>query len=52
MPSSKNLQDILDGLLSSVSKVLKVPVCITKVELDLRSQLLRTSEVREFAQLV
>ncbi|KAF8553765.1 Metallo-dependent phosphatase [Imleria badia] len=44
MPSSKNLQKLLDGLLSSLSEELKVPVCITKVELDLRSQFLRTME--------
>ena len=50
MPSSKNLQEILSGLLLSVSEALKVPACITEVELDLRSQFLRTDEVCVFAQ--
>lgn len=51
MPSSKTLQKILHDVLSSVSDSLKAPVCITEVELDLRSHLLRTNEVRRFAQL-
>ncbi|KAF8556890.1 Metallo-dependent phosphatase [Imleria badia] len=44
MPSSKKLQEILRDVLSSVSESLKEPVCITDVELDLRSQFLRTDE--------
>ncbi|KIK95849.1 hypothetical protein PAXRUDRAFT_826578 [Paxillus rubicundulus Ve08.2h10] len=44
MPSSKKLQKILKSVLSSVSETLKAPVCITEVELDLRSQFLRTGE--------
>jgi hypothetical protein len=51
MPASKNLQKILSGLLSSISEALKVPACITEVELDLRSRFLRTDEVCGFAQL-
>lgn len=51
MPSSKSLQKILHDVLSSVSESLKAPVCITEVALDLRSHLLRTDEVCEFAQL-
>jgi len=51
MPSSKNLQQILNGLLSSVSEAFKTPICITEVELNLRSLFLRTNEVRGFAQL-
>jgi len=44
MPSSKNLQDILHKVLSSVSESMNKPVCITEVELDLRSEFLRTEE--------
>lgn len=51
MPSSKKLQEILHDVLSSVSGSLKAPVCITEVELDLRSHSLRTDEVHEFTQL-
>lgn len=51
MPSSKNLQDILHKVLSSVSESMKEPVCVTEVELDLRSYLLRTNEVRKLARL-
>jgi hypothetical protein len=50
MPSSKNLQDVLHDVLSSVSDTLKAPVCITDVGLDLRSHFLRTNEVCGFAQ--
>ncbi|KAF8431807.1 Metallo-dependent phosphatase-like protein [Boletus edulis BED1] len=45
MPSSEKLQKILHDVLSSVSQSLKEPVCITDVELDLRSHLLRTDEM-------
>ncbi|KAF9234769.1 Metallo-dependent phosphatase-like protein [Melanogaster broomeanus] len=45
MPSSKKLQKILKSVLSSVSDTLTAPVCITDVELDLRSQFLRTGEM-------
>lgn len=48
MPSSKKLQKILHDVLSSVSESLKAPVCITDVELNLRSQFLRTDEVCRF----
>ncbi|KAH7889945.1 Metallo-dependent phosphatase-like protein [Phlebopus sp. FC_14] len=44
MPSSQRLQNIISSVLSSVSDTLKAPVCITEVELDLRSQYLRTGE--------
>ncbi|KAF9228782.1 Metallo-dependent phosphatase [Gyrodon lividus] len=44
MPSSRKMQKILKSVLSSVSDTLKAPVCITDVELDLRSQFLRTGE--------
>ncbi|KIJ60609.1 hypothetical protein HYDPIDRAFT_138801 [Hydnomerulius pinastri MD-312] len=44
MASSEKLQKILRSLLSSVSDSLKAPACITEVELDLRSQFLRTDE--------
>ncbi|KAG9318101.1 Metallo-dependent phosphatase-like protein [Chiua virens] len=44
MPSSKNLHKILGDILSSVSRAFTVPVCITEVELDLRSWFLRTEE--------
>ncbi|KAI9570842.1 Metallo-dependent phosphatase-like protein [Boletus coccyginus] len=44
MPSSKNLQKILNGLLSSVSEAFKAPICITEVDLNLRSLFLRTDE--------
>ncbi|KAG6379246.1 5'-nucleotidase [Boletus reticuloceps] len=45
MPSSEKLQKILHDVLSSVSQSLKEPACITDVELDLRSHLLRTDEM-------
>ncbi|KAF8126527.1 Metallo-dependent phosphatase-like protein [Boletus edulis] len=45
MPSSEKLQKIIHDVLSSVSQSLKEPVCITDVELDLRSHLLRTDEM-------
>ncbi|OCH95318.1 Metallo-dependent phosphatase [Obba rivulosa] len=46
-PGSKKCERIaklLETLLSSVSKALKMPVCKTSVELDLRSALIRTQE--------
>ena len=51
MISSKNPQEIINGPLSSVSEVLRVPVCVVEVELDPRSQFLRADEVCGFAQL-
>ncbi|KAI9568934.1 Metallo-dependent phosphatase-like protein [Boletus coccyginus] len=44
MPSSKRLQEILHDVLSTVTGSLKAPVCITEVELNLRSHFLRTDE--------
>jgi len=44
--SKKNdtIAKLLESILSSVSDALKAPVCKTDVELDLRSQLIRTQE--------
>lgn len=44
IPSSKSLQKIVSSVLSSVSETLEAPVCMTEVELNLQSQLLRTNE--------
>lgn len=52
MPSSEKLRKILESILSSVSDTMKAPVCITDVELDLRSQFLRTGEVGFSAQSI
>lgn len=46
-PGSKknaHIAKILESVLSSVSDALKAPVCKTAVELDLRSELIRTQE--------
>ncbi|KAH7910160.1 Metallo-dependent phosphatase-like protein [Hygrophoropsis aurantiaca] len=43
-PSSDKLREILQKVLSNVSKTLKAPVCITAVELDVRSEIIRTHE--------
>lgn len=45
--SSAELAEILKTLLSSVSDSLKHPVCKSLVTLDLRSDLIRTREVKE-----
>lgn len=45
IPSSDRLKTILNSVLSSVSDTLKAPVCMTEVELNFRSRLLRTDEV-------
>ena len=45
MLSSKNLQEIINGPLSSVSEVLRVPLCVVE------AQFLRADEVCGFAQL-
>jgi len=45
IPSSDRLKTILNSILSSVSDTLKAPVCMTEVELNFRSSLLRTDEV-------
>ncbi|TDL27236.1 Metallo-dependent phosphatase [Rickenella mellea] len=42
--SSQPLKEILSMLLSSVSKTLKAPVCITDAIIDVRSQFIRTAE--------
>lgn len=36
---------IVENIVSSVGSTMKAPVCKTEVELDLRSQLIRTAEV-------
>lgn len=43
---SERMAKLLEKLLSSVSSSLKAPVCKTDVELDCRSVLVRTEEVR------
>jgi len=45
MPRSQTLKEILKSVLGSVSDTLKAPVAKTDVELDLRSQYIRTEEV-------
>ena len=42
---SKKLAKLLEKLLSGVSSTLKYPVCKTEVEIDCRSQIIRTAEV-------
>lgn len=44
--SSEIMVELLEKLLSAVSATLKAPVCESKVELDVRSHVIRTSEVR------
>ncbi|KAI0317293.1 Metallo-dependent phosphatase-like protein [Amylostereum chailletii] len=44
MRSSNSLQKILDKVLKSLGSTLKAPLCQLEVELDLRSQFLRTRE--------
>lgn len=45
MPQCQKLNEILETVLESVSASLKAPVAKTDVELDLRSQYIRTREV-------
>ena len=45
MPQSQKLKETLKSVLDSVSASLKAPVAKTDVELDLRSQYIRTQEV-------
>ena len=45
MPQSQKLKEALKSVLESVSSSLKAPVAKTDVELDLRSQFIRTQEV-------
>ena len=45
MPQSQTLKETLKSVLDSVSASLKAPVAKTDVELDLRSQYIRTDEV-------
>ena len=45
MPQSQKLKEALKSVLESVSSSLKAPVANTDVELDLRSQFIRTQEV-------
>lgn len=46
MESSASLGNILKEVLSSVTSATKAPVCQSTVNLDLRSSLIRVSEVR------
>ena len=46
MPQSQTLKETLKSVLDSVSASLKAPVAKTDVEIDLRSQYIRTEEVR------
>ena len=45
MPQSQTLKETLKSVLESVSASLKAPVAKTDVEIDLRSQYIRTQEV-------
>jgi len=45
MPQSQTLKETLKSVLNSVSASLGAPVAKTDIELDLRSQYIRTQEV-------
>jgi hypothetical protein len=45
MPQSQSLKNTLKSVIESVSASLKAPVAKTDVEIDLRSQYIRTQEV-------
>jgi 5'-nucleotidase len=45
-PSSERMKELLKDMLASVSSSLKVPVCRSAGTLDVRSQFIRTAEVR------
>lgn len=47
--SCSNLRKVLDNILESVGASLKAPLCKLAAELDLRSHLIRTQEVRSSA---
>jgi hypothetical protein len=46
LPSSPEMKDILASVLSDVSHSMSVPVCYTLNEWDVRSEIVRTDEVR------
>ena len=50
--SCPNLRKVLDNILDSVSASLKAPLCKLAAELDLRSHLIRTQEVRFYASIL
>jgi hypothetical protein len=50
--SCPNLRKVLDNILDSVSASLKAPLCKLAAELDLRSHLIRTQEVRLTASIL
>lgn len=47
MPSSEPLAKLLSSLLEDVSSSLNAPLCFTLTEWDVRSEAVRTDEVRE-----
>jgi 5'-nucleotidase len=49
--SCSNLRKVLDNILESVGASLKAPLCKLAAELDLRSHLIRTQEVRLSASI-
>ena len=49
--SCPNLRKVLDNILESVGASLKAPLCKLAAELDLRSHLIRTQEVRLSASI-
>ena len=50
--SCPNLRKVLDNILESVGASLKAPLCKLAAELDLRSHLIRTQEVRSSASIL
>lgn len=46
LPSSKKMTDLLASVLTDVSSSLTTPVCYTLEEWDVRSEIVRTDEVR------
>lgn len=49
--SCPNLRKVLDNILKSVGASLKAPLCKLEAELDVRSHLIRTQEVRLSASI-
>jgi len=50
--SCPNLRKVLDNILESVGASLKAPLCKLAAELDVRSHLIRTQEVRLSASIL
>lgn len=46
---SQRIADLLKTLLSSVDSAMKAPLCVTAVEMDIRSSIIRTQEVKNYS---